>query len=255
MGGPEYVLAAAPETPQAVITAGMEPAAAAFERRTIVIDAGHGGHDPGTLGRRNQEKAVTLAAAVQLRDILLATGRYDVVLTRSSDVFLELDQRVAIARDRDANLYISLHADASASPTTRGATVYTVNARGQQRARQRVQSNAWTIVEAPQTPEVGNILLDLSMTDTKNQSSAFAETLRANVAEVSTMVQNPHREDNFYVLLAPDVPAVLLEMGFMSNPDDETNLTSVSYRKTLMQAVARSIDSYFGFGAQRFAGN
>jgi N-acetylmuramoyl-L-alanine amidase len=241
-------------TPAAVITSG--PPESAIDHPVIVIDAGHGGPDPGTIGvNKNQEKAVTLAAALQLRDILLATGRYEVVLTRSTDVFLDLDERVAIARDNDAGLYISLHADASESRNTRGATVYTVNDRGQARTRQRVQSNTWEIVERPQTQEVGNILLDLSMTDTKNQSSTFAEMLREDVSDVTTMVQNPHREENFAVLLAPDVPAVLLEMGFMSNPTDEANLTSSGYRKDLMEAVANSIDGYFGSRLRRVAGN
>src|SRR5690606_1428366 len=111
------------------------------------------------------------------------------------------------------------------------------------------------IVSAPQPREVGAILLDLSMTDTKNQSSAFAEMLRESVSQVSNMVRNPHREDNFYVLLAPDVPAVLLEMGFMSNPEDESNLKSRTYRQRLMSAVAQAIDDYFGARRQRYAGN
>ena len=239
-------------TPAAVITS----AAPAIDRPVIVIDPGHGGYQPGAIGvNGTHEKTVTLAAALQLRDILLATGRYDVVLTRSTDVFLDLDERVTIARDNDAGLYISLHADASENLNTRGATVYTVNDRGQARTRQRVQSNTWEIVERPQTQEVGNILLDLSMTDTKNQSSTFAEMLREDVSEVTTMVQNPHREENFAVLLAPDVPAVLLEMGFMSNPSDEANLTSSAYRKDLMEAVANSIDEYFGSRLRRVAGN
>lgn len=254
MGGPQYVLAE-DDTPDARITSA-EPATAPAARRIIVIDAGHGGHDPGTTGRNgNHEKSVTLAAALQLRDILQATGRYDVVLTRSTDVYLAHDDRVDAARRAGANLFISLHADSIANPNTRGATVYTVNERGQDRTRQKVRSNSWSIVEAPQTQEVGNILLDLSMTDTKNQSSAFAEILRENVSAVSTMVQNPHREDNFYVLLAPDVPAVLLEMGFMSNPHDEANLISIAYRQTLMSAVARAIDLYFSARPQLLAGN
>lgn len=257
MGGPEYVIAdtGSGPLPRAVIT---EPAAAPppVSRPVVVIDAGHGGKDSGTVGTGgNYEKTVVLAAALQLRDILQATGRYDVRLTRATDIFLELDERVRFARNSGADLYIALHADASPNRNTRGATVYTVNERGQSRTRQRVQNNTWQIVDAPQTAEVGNILLDLSMTDTKNQSSAFAEMLRADVSAVSSMVQNPHREDNFYVLLAPDVPAVLLEMGFMSNPQDESNLISASYRQTLMQAVAGSIDDYFGQRLQQVAGN
>src|SRR5690606_6387767 len=171
MGGPEYVIAEADPLPDARITSS-EPAAAPPEKPVIVIDAGHGGHDAGTIGTSGtHEEAVTLAAALQLRDILLESGRYEVVLTRSTDTYLTLDQRVAIARNNDANLYISLHADASPNRSTGGATVYTVDARGQSRTRQKVESNAWEIVSAPQPREVGAILLDLSMTDTKNQSS------------------------------------------------------------------------------------
>ncbi len=244
--------------PESRITSAPPPAQLA-EKPVIVIDAGHGGRDPGALGATGKrEKDANLAAALALGEILRATGRYEVVLTRSTDIFLELDQRVSIARGKEADLFISLHSDSTANGAAQGASVYTLDTTGAARARKKVLSNNWvmdvTLTGRPQ--EVSQILVDLSQRDTKNQSSAFAEMMMDQLeGRGVNLLRNTHREGNLYVLLAPDVPAVLLEMGFMSNRADEANLMSATYRKKMMSAVADSIDEYFGARQRRFAGN
>lgn len=216
-------------------------------RKVVVIDAGHGGKDPGASGGRAQEKDLTLAAARALKKRLERDGRYRVVLTRSNDHFVPLGTRVQIARKSNADLFISLHADAGLDPDTRGATVYTLSDQGSDRAARKLISNDWFMnVNLPgRDKAVNRILLDLTQRATKNQSSAFAETLVDNIGSQTELLRRSHRNAGFVVLLAPDVPAVLLEMGFVTNPDDEHILTDPGKRGRLMNAVGNAIDDYF----------
>jgi N-acetylmuramoyl-L-alanine amidase len=225
-------------------------------KRVIVIDAGHGGHDPGALGATSREKNVTLAAALALKKRLERNGRYRVVLTRSTDTFVPLETRVQIAREANADLFISLHADSAGDPQTRGATVYTLSEQGTDRAAKRVFSGGSFIdVDLPgRDRSVKQILLDLTQRATKNQSGAFAELLLSSIADDTPLLRRSHRDAGFVVLLAPDVPAVLMEMGFMSSPADEANLNSSSQRARLMDAVGDSIDEYFA-DQLRYASN
>ncbi|MCR9267492.1 MAG: N-acetylmuramoyl-L-alanine amidase [Alphaproteobacteria bacterium] len=212
------------------------------ERRVIVVDAGHGGHDPGTIGRSGtHESDVTLEAARELRRQLEATGRYEVLLTRDRDVYPSWEQRVGVMADSRADLFISLHADSSPSANTRGAAVYTLNDRAEDRARQRGrQNNART-----ELAEVNHILLELELREKRNQSSAFAEVLLEHLSGSGPLLSNPHRQANLFVLLDPRVPAVLVEMGFLSNRTDESNLTSASSRRRQMASIVSGIDDYF----------
>ncbi len=217
-------------------------------RKVIVIDAGHGGKDPGALGAHSREKDLTLAAAKALKRRLEREGRYKVVLTRSSDVFVPLEERVRIARKADADLFISLHANSGPDPDLRGAAVYTLSDKGSDRvARNVMNRDDWFInVSMPSRDQsVNRILLDLTQRETRNQSSAFAETLVDHVGEASTLLQHSHRDAGYVVLLAPDVPAVLLEMGFITNPKDEAELRDTRDRERLMDAVGDAIDDYF----------
>jgi N-acetylmuramoyl-L-alanine amidase len=220
------------------------------ERKVIVIDAGHGGKDPGASGDHDaHEKEVTLAAAKALKRRLERDGRYVVVLTRSRDVFVPLEDRVQLARRADADLFISLHADAGADPSVRGATVYTLSDKGSDRvARKVISRNDWFInVDLPSHDKaVNQILLDLTQRATKNQSTAFADVLVSHVSEQTLMLQHSHRDAGYVVLLAPDVPAVLLEMGFITNPDDAETLRDPIQRERLMASVGDAIDDYFG---------
>lgn len=217
-------------------------------RKIIVIDAGHGGKDPGALGDRVREKDITLAAAKTLKRRLERSGRYQVVLTRSGDDFVPLEDRVQIARRADADLFISLHADAGADPSVRGATVYTLSDKGSDRVARKVMNrNDWFInVSLPSRDKaVNQILFDLTQRATKNQSTSFADLLVSRVSEQSLMLQHSHRDAGYVVLLAPDVPAVLLEMGFVTNPYDAAALKDARQRDRLMDAVGDAIDDYF----------
>ncbi|HEX4095862.1 MAG TPA: N-acetylmuramoyl-L-alanine amidase [Caulobacteraceae bacterium] len=217
-------------------------------RKVIVIDAGHGGKDPGAMGEGVHEKDLTLAAARALKRRLERDGRYVVVLTRSGDEFVPLEDRVQIARRADADLFISLHADAGGDPDVRGATVYTLSDKGSDRvARKVLASNDWFInVNMPsRDTAVNRILLDLTQRATKNQSTEFADTLVSHVSDQTPMLQHSHRDAGYVVLLAPDVPAVLLEMGFVTNAQDVAGLTDPLQRARLMGAVGDAIDDYF----------
>jgi len=219
------------------------------EKPLIVIDAGHGGRDPGAIGAHNNESAITLAAALELKRELERTNRYRVRLTRDSDVFVDLNRRVRIAREADADLFISLHADAGADPATRGASVYTLSEQGANRAvREVTRSSNWhRDLHLPgRDPSVDRILLDMTQRATQNRSAQFARVLLTHIeAADHPLLRRSHRDAGLAVLLAPDVPAVLLEMGFITNPDDERALADERRRRRLMQAVAEGIDRYF----------
>ncbi len=218
-------------------------------KKVIVIDAGHGGKDPGAKGADSREKDINLAAAKALKAKLERTGRYRVVMTRDSDTFVPLETRVEIARKADADLFISLHSDSGPDSSVRGATVYTLSDKGSDRVVRGVMGqNDWFInVDLPgRDRAVNQILLDLTQRATRNRSAAFAETLLNKISDRVDLQRRNHRDAGFVVLLAPDVPAVLLEMGFITNADDEAELNDSAKRDRLMSGVADSIDDYFG---------
>ncbi|WP_371133971.1 N-acetylmuramoyl-L-alanine amidase [Brevundimonas sp.] len=219
------------------------------ERPLIVIDAGHGGRDPGARGAHRNESEINLAAALMLRDELVRSGRFRVLLTRESDVYVGLSERVRIARRADADLFISLHADAGADPATRGASVYTLSEQGATRAvREVTRADDWhRDLHLPgRDPSVDRILLDMTQRATQNRSAQFARVLLSHLeAADHPMLRRSHRDAGLAVLLAPDVPAVLLEMGFITNPDDERTLADTALRRRLVRAVAEGIDRYF----------
>ncbi len=216
-------------------------------KKVVVIDAGHGGKDPGASGAENREKELTLAAARALRDRLERSGKYKVVLTRDSDVFIPLERRVQIARQANADLFLSLHADSGADASLKGATVYTLSEKGADRAaRQAFEHQDWIDVSMPgQDEQVNRILLDLTQRGTVTRSGMFAEVLLRRMGEKTQLLQRSHRDAGYMVLLAPDVPAVLVEMGFLTNRDDERLLADASKRRGLMDAVGDAIDDYF----------
>jgi N-acetylmuramoyl-L-alanine amidase len=242
---PSAVKAVAPKMIRARIVAPPPPLEPAL--KVVVIDAGHGGKDPGAAGENAHEKDITLAAARTLRDELVQTGRYKVVLTRDTDEYIPLETRVRIARRANADLFISLHADSGSDANVRGATVYTLSEKGADRADRQVFEKAnWINVDLPGPDEqVNRILLDLTQRETRNRSSVFAETLLDHLADKTELLRRSHRDAGFMVLLAPDVPAVLMEMGFITNAQDEHELTSGPDRRRLMEGVASAIDAYF----------
>jgi len=251
--GPSNGMGVTPQVPRLSLASLPVKAAPLRLKKVIVIDAGHGGKDPGSLGANVYEKDVTLAAAKALKERLERTGRFQVVLTRETDTFIPLEGRVQIARRADADLFISLHADSGPDVSTRGASVYTVSDKGAERVGLVLDKDDWLMkANMPgRDRAVSQILLDLSQRATKNRSAAFAQLLLTNVGEETPLLRRSHRDAGFIVLLAPDVPAVLLEMGFITNPDDEAFLTTKSSRARLVGAVADSIEAYFSAGARK----
>lgn len=219
----------------------------------VVIDAGHGGLDPGAQASNGAlEKDVVFDFSRVLVAILEARGRYRVVMTRSSDVFVPLDERVKIARDAGASLFVSIHADILADePGVSGATVYTVSEKASDRQAARVaekenQADSIAGVEASDdNPDVSDILFDLARRETRAFSHVFARTLVGYIRQVSPLNKNPHRSAGFRVLKAPDVPSVLLELGYFSSTRDVANLTAPEWRQKAADSVARSIDEFF----------
>ncbi|WP_419255552.1 N-acetylmuramoyl-L-alanine amidase family protein [Caulobacter sp. ErkDOM-YI] len=216
-------------------------------KKVIVIDAGHGGKDPGSLGASVYEKDVTLAAAKALKARLEKSGRFQVVMTRETDTFIPLEARVQIARRADADLFISMHADSGPDVTTRGASVYTLSEKGTERVARVLEKDDWLMKASlpGRDRAVSQILLDLSQRATKNRSAAFAQLLLERVGEETPLLRRSHRDAGFIVLLAPDVPAVLLEMGFITNPEDERLLSNPASRTRVVNAVGDAIESYF----------
>jgi N-acetylmuramoyl-L-alanine amidase len=215
-------------------------------KKVVVIDAGHGGHDPGARGAQGYEKDINLAAAKALKARLERSGRYKVIMTRETDAYVGLANRVRIAQRADADLFISLHADSGPEPGLRGASVYTLSDKASSRSAQFVSRDDWFMKASLAGDRgVSDILLDLTQRATRNRSAAFAQTLVANIEGKAPMLRRSHRDAGFMVLLAPDVPAVLLEMGFVSNPDDEALLRDPPQRDALMNAVGDAIDDYF----------
>ena len=220
----------------------------------VVVDPGHGGEDPGAIGASGTyEKALTLDAARELKRLLEARGPYRVVLTRSDDRYLRLAQRVALARRAGAHLFISIHADSAADPAVRGAGVYTLSETASDKeaealARQENKADLIAgvdLVGIDYDPLTTDILIDLAQRGTMNASSQFASLLTRQLADVAALRGNAHRFAGFRVLKAPDVPSVLLEMGFLSNAVEERRMLDAAFRHRLMQAVVAAVDAYF----------
>lgn len=230
----------------------------ALRRIVIVIDPGHGGKDPGAVAKSGlMEKEVNLKAALALRALLAADPRFDVRMTRETDVFIELQDRVELARKWGAELFISIHADASPDSTARGAAVYTLSERGSKRSAALVEDQDWELPLGTdeETPdEVVDILSELLVRETKSNSSDFAKLLITELGSAGPMLRNSHRNAGFVVLFAPDVPAVLLELGFLTNPSDSKRLASNDGRQKSAVAVARAIQSYFDARPGVYAG-
>lgn len=213
----------------------------------IVIDPGHGGTDPGAVGiKGTYEKTITTKAAIELAARLRRSGRYKVILTRTNDSYVDHDDRLRIARTGQADLFISIHAD-SAGKSAKGATVYTLADRAKGRQKRIVNNQNWILdVDlSAQTDPVGDILVDLAQRKTESQSDAFAEILLNELSSRRVeLIGNSHRRAGYYVLLAPDVPAVLLELGYLSNREDEKRLKTKAYRAKILTGVERAIDTY-----------
>jgi N-acetylmuramoyl-L-alanine amidase len=214
----------------------------------VVLDPGHGGRDPGTIGvQGTQEKGIVLAAGEELRRQLEAGGRCRVMMTRSTDRFVPLGERVDIARRRDAALFVSLHADSA--PGARGASVYTLGEGSDplalalaRRENQADQAGGLRLPSVP--PEVQAILLSLMRNETRAGSARMARLVVSELGEDVALLPNTHRQAGFVVLKAPEVPSVLVEMGFLSNVQDEAALRRPEHRAKVARALTRAIHGW-----------
>jgi N-acetylmuramoyl-L-alanine amidase len=218
----------------------------------VMLDPGHGGKDPGAVGISGTfEKQVSLATALELRRQLMATGRYRVELTRTTDTFVALDDRVYQAQRRGAALFVSMHADALSDHTIRGASVYTLAptaSDAQTAALARRENSADRFIGRRwqgASPEVSRILASLVRQETRSGSVRLARDLVGSLDQDLPMLQNPDRHAGFVVLKAADIPSVLVEMGFMSNARDEAALRRPDHRKLVAQSMHRAVDAYF----------
>ena len=229
----------------------------ADQRPTVVIDVGHGGIDPGAKGVSGIfEKKLTLDYARELRRELEATGRYRVVLTRDRDVFLPLRSRFEMAQGASGDLFISLHANIHRKGSVRGASVYTISeqssdAEAEALAAKENKADVLAGVNlVAQTDDVSRILIDLIWRETMNLSKAFANILVAELGKSTRLLKNTHRFAGFAVLKSATVPSVLVEVGYMSNRTEETQLRSKAHREKIAGAMRRAIEKYFNWHEQ-----
>ncbi len=245
-----------PAPSQETADAGPDVPAAVPQGRVlkVVLDAGHGGVDKGAVSKSGTlEKEINLAMALALRDALQARGDVEVTLTRDDDTFIPLEERAAIGRRERADLFISIHADSIRYADLRGATVYTLSETASdelsreiaasENAADRFAGEEWQRDE----PTVFDILLDLTRRETVSFSEHFASSLVRDLRrEDIRLINRPKRSAGFKVLTAPDVPSVLVELGFLSNREDEKLLTDAAWRKDTAAAIARAVMDFFG---------
>jgi len=230
------------------------------KRPLVVIDAGHGGHDPGSLSAdgSKREKDAALAIARAIRDELASSGRVRVALTRSDDRFLVLGERREIARRLKADLFISVHCDSAPNPAARGASIYTLSEVSSDRvaAQLAAKENRADILNGVdlggENNDVSSILIDLAQRETMNISSTFANLLQREMSPSVHFKDSAHKFAGLIVLKAPDVPSVLLETGYISNPDDLELLFSKEYQHDIAVGVRKAVETHF---ARRLTGD
>ncbi|MDP3315994.1 MAG: N-acetylmuramoyl-L-alanine amidase [Devosia sp.] len=221
-------------------------------RPLVVIDPGHGGVDNGASAPNGvHEKNITLTFALQLQRVLIDSGRFDVALTREDDTYLTLNQRVDLARQNKADLFVSLHADSFQEEEIRGASIYTRDENATDVLDKVLADgeNRYDIVAGfavPQsTPAVMDILVDLMRREMRKSSFLAAQAIIHQLEPSVTLRKFPVRQADFFVLQAPDVPSVLVELGFLSNAADIANLQKSEWRDRTVDALARGIAEYF----------
>jgi N-acetylmuramoyl-L-alanine amidase len=231
------------------------PALASSRRRLplVIVDPGHGGRDPGATGTTGTlEKDVTLASARMLKAALEGSGRYRAELTRTEDLYVPREERVDIARDLGAHLFLSMHADQLSDPSVRGASVYTLAKAASDAETEALaeRENGTVPGEGGQfdrvPPEVSGILASLAARETRVASTRMAHQLVRDMERRVPVLPSPERHANFTVLHAVDIPSVLIEMGFLSNPADEAALNDPDHREIIARAITRAVDVWFG---------
>lgn len=228
------------------------PAAAPRRKPIVVIDPGHGGDDPGAIGATGlKEKDVTLMTAKEIKAALEQTGAYTVYLTRNDDRFIQLRERTRIAQNYNADLFISIHADSHTNPRAQGTSVYTLSERASDKEAEALanKENRADIIHGVDlsntSGEVSSILIDLVQRETMNLSAQYATMLVNNLKNSINLKKDTHRFAGFIVLKAPDTPAILLELGFLSNPKEEWLLKQRSHRAKIVQGITKTTNSFF----------
>ncbi len=224
----------------------------------VVVDAGHGGVDPGAIGPDGlPEKDIVLSVARRLRNLLVKSGRYTVVMTRNRDMYISLDQRVRTSRRHGADLFISIHADSvaeeSLAPHVRGGSVYTLSDRASNEEARRLadKENAADLLAGLESTadeeenEVRDILIDLLRRETENFSADFSNLLTGELRKHIVLARDPQRSAAFQVLKQAETPSVLVELGYVSNPEDRKLLTSPAWQDKVASAMLAAIDSFF----------
>jgi N-acetylmuramoyl-L-alanine amidase len=222
-------------------------------RPLVVIDAGHGGHDPGAIspGSGKREKDITLATAKAIRDELLASGRVRVALTREDDRFIILQNRSVIARNLKADLFISIHADSAPADTASGATIYTLSEVASDRQAQLLaaRENRADVINGVnlggENREIASILVDLAQRESMNASADFANLLKREAGSLMPFRSDYHRMAGFAVLKAPDIPSVLLEIGYLTNSADVSRLASTDGQKRIAAGIRKAVEVHF----------
>ena len=221
------------------------------QKWVVFIDAGHGGKDPGAIGKAGTpEKIITLAAAQELARQLRGTNKITPILARNDDRYLRLRQRINLARQSQADLFISLHADSAHSSTAHGISVFTLSekASDKEAAILARKENDADLIGGPdlaaEDPDAAGALVRMFQRESMNQSARLAATILQQIRDLPGGDKRGHRFAGFAVLKAPDMPSVLVEMGFLSNYKDETNLKSKSYRRDLSRRLTKAIISY-----------
>ncbi|HCA91894.1 MAG TPA: N-acetylmuramoyl-L-alanine amidase [Alphaproteobacteria bacterium] len=243
---PKPADAASPATASTVATPLAKP-----RKWVVFIDAGHGGKDPGAIGHsKTQEKHITLAAALELARQLRATGVVEPVLSRDDDRYLRLRERIQLARSREADVFISLHADAAPSAKAYGLSIFTLSdtASDKEAALLAKKENQADLIGGPdlavEDPQAADELLRMFQRESMNQSTYLASAILNQIGDLPGGTKRGHRFAGFAVLKAPDMPSVLVEMGFVTNRRDESNLKKESYRRKVVERLARAIIAY-----------
>ena len=243
---PKPADAASPATASTVTTPLAKP-----RKWVVFIDAGHGGKDPGAIGHsKTQEKHITLAAALELARQLRATGAVEPVLSRDDDRYLRLRERIQLARSREADVFISLHADAAPSEKAYGLSIFTLSdiASDKEAALLAKKENQADLIGGPdlavEDPQAADELLRMFQRESMNQSTYLASAILNQIGDLPGGTKRGHRFAGFAVLKAPDIPSVLVEMGFVTNRRDESNLKKETYRRKVVERLAGAIIAY-----------
>ncbi|MCO5065966.1 MAG: N-acetylmuramoyl-L-alanine amidase [Rhizobiaceae bacterium] len=233
------------------IAGGKDEARAAGHPFVIVLDPGHGGFDGGAEGvSGTNEKDITLAFAKELRERLAGQANYKIVMTRESDMFLRLDERVKIAQQNAADLFISIHADTIRYKGLRGATVYTGSDRASDAEsealadRENLSDRLAGVPTEDEKHEVADILFEFVRRETQDYSVSLAKDLVGELSRSVGVINNPHRHARFRVLRAPDVPSVLIELGYLSNIEDETSLRDPQWRAKAVDSISAAVEKF-----------